>query len=118
MNGVRDSQALGRLAEAQPGVAWVDRKASFDALFSLYRTLLGGLLLVALGVIAVSALLRLGWRQGSLSLVPTLLSLACGLGALAASGQPVNLFSLLALVLVLGIGINYTLFFSNSYNFV
>ncbi|MCN2807062.1 hypothetical protein MLI15_25385, partial [Escherichia coli] len=29
------------------------------------------------------------------------------------SGQAVNLFSLLALVLVLGIGINYTLFFSN-----
>lgn len=113
VNGVKDSQALGRLAEAQPGVAWVDRKASFDALFSLYRTLLSGLLLVALGVIAISALLRLGWRQGCLSLVPTLLSLACGLAALAASGQPVNLFSLLALVLVLGIGINYTLFFSN-----
>jgi len=92
---------------------WVDRKASFDSLFSLYRTVLTGLLLVALVVIACGAMLRLGWRKGLISLVPSVLSLGCGLAALAASGHPVNLFSLLALVLVLGIGINYTLFFSN-----
>ncbi len=45
--------------------------------------------------------------------MPSVLSLGCGLAVLAMSGQAVNLFSLLALVLVLGIGINYTLFFSN-----
>ncbi|CAD5762874.1 putative transporter [Escherichia coli] len=56
---------------------------------------------------------RLGWRKGLISLVPSVLSLGCGLAVLAMSGQAVNLFSLLALVLVLGIGINYTLFFSN-----
>lgn len=39
-----------------------------------------------------------------------MLSLSCGLAALAVTGHPVNLFSLLALVTVLGIGINYTLF--------
>jgi len=113
VSGVTNSPALDRLSEGQPGVAWVDRKASFDHLFTLYRSLLGGLLLVALGVIAASALIRLGWRRGAISLVPTLISLACGLAALDFTGQPVNLFSLLALVLVLGIGINYTLFFSN-----
>ena len=48
-----------------------------------------------------------------ISLVPSVLSLSCGLAALAVAGHSVNLFSLLALVLVLGIGINYTLFFSN-----
>jgi predicted exporter len=74
---------------------------------------LTGLLVVALAVIACGAILRLGWRKGSISLVPSVLSLGCGLAALAFSGHPVNLFSLLALVLVLGIGINYTLFFSN-----
>ncbi|WP_127960177.1 MMPL family transporter [Serratia microhaemolytica] len=113
VDGVTQSAALKALAQQQPGVAWVDRKQSFDALFALYRWVLTGLLLVALLVIATSALLRLGWRKGSLSLLPSLLSLSCGLAALSLSGQPVNLFSLLALVLVLGIGINYTLFFSN-----
>lgn len=113
VDGMKDSAALGQLASQHPGVVWVDRKASFDSLFALYRAVLTGLLCVALAVIACGAMLRLGWRKGLVSLVPSLLSLGCGLAALAATGHPVNLFSLLALVLVLGIGINYTLFFSN-----
>jgi len=110
---VKNSPALRELADKHPGVVWVDRKASFDSLFALYRTVLTVLLAVALAVIACGAILRLGWRKGLITLVPSLLSLGCGLAALSATGHPVNLFSLLALVLVLGIGINYTLFFNN-----
>ena len=113
VDGVKDSAALDALARAQPGVAWVDRKQAFDSLFSLYRSVLTVLLGVALAVMACGAMMRLGWRKGLISLVPSLLSLGCGLAALAFSNHAVNLFSLLALVLVLGIGINYTLFFSN-----
>ena len=113
VDGVKNSAALSERAAQHEGVVWVDRKARFDRLFALYRTLLTGLLCVALAVIASGAMLRLGWRQGLISLVPSVLSLSCGLAALAIAGHSVNLFSLLALVLVLGIGINYTLFFSN-----
>ncbi|MEJ5069137.1 MMPL family transporter [Enterobacter sp. MYb186] len=113
VDGVKNSPALRELAEQHPGVVWVDRKASFDSLFALYRAVLTGLLVVALATIACGAMLRLGWRKGLITLVPSLVSLGCGLAALAVSGHPVNLFSLLALVLVLGIGINYTLFFNN-----
>ncbi|MCU6667363.1 MMPL family transporter [Enterobacteriaceae bacterium H4N4] len=113
VNGVNNSPALAARADKHPGVTWVDRKANFDSLFTLYRSVLTGLLVVALAVIACGAMLRLGWRKGLISLVPSLLSLGCGLAALAVTGHPLNLFSLLALVLVLGIGINYTLFFSN-----
>ncbi len=113
VDGVRNSAALDELAARHAGVVWVDRKASFDSLFALYRALLTGLLCVALAVIACGAVVRLGWRKGLVALVPSVLSLGGGLAALAMAGHPVNLFSLLALVLVLGIGINYTLFFSN-----
>jgi predicted exporter len=113
VDGVKDSAALSALAQAQSGIAWVDRKSAFDELFALYRLVLTGLLCVALAVIAAGAILRLGWEKGLISLVPSVLSLGCGLAALSLSGHSVNLFSLLALVLVLGIGINYTLFFSN-----
>ncbi len=113
VDGVKNSPALRELADKHPGVVWVDRKASFDSLFALYRTVLTVLLAVALAVIACGAMLRLGWRKGLITLVPSLLSLGCGLAALSVTGHPVNLFSLLALVLVLGIGINYTLFFNN-----
>ena len=64
VDGVRNSAALGELATRHPGVVWVDRKASFDSLFALYRSLLSGLLGVALAVIAGGAMLRLGWRKG------------------------------------------------------
>lgn len=113
VDGVRDSAALAALAHRQTGVAWVDRKASFDQLFAYYRTVLTLLLGVAVLVIAAGALLRQGWRQGLRSLIPTVLSLGCAMATLGVTGHSVNLFSLLALVLVLGIGINYTLFFSN-----
>jgi predicted exporter len=113
VNGVHDGAALKSLAAKQPGVSWVDRKSSFNELFGFYRALLAGLLAAAVAAIAVSYVLRLGIKRGLLNVVPSLLSLGGGLAALAFSGHDLNLFSLLALVLVLGIGINYTLFFSN-----
>lgn len=113
VESVKQSAALNVLSEKFEGVAWVDRKSRFDELFSRYRNVLTGLLFVALAIIACGAIARLGWRKGIISLVPSVLSLSCGLAVLALSGHPINLFSLLALVLVLGIGINYTLFFSN-----
>lgn len=113
VSGVHNSAQLAALAQALPGVAWIDRKSTFDQLFSFYRVMLSWLLLAALAVIAISYMLRLGVRRGLVSVLPSVLSLGGGLAGLAFSGHSLNLFSLLALVLVLGIGINYTLFFSN-----
>ncbi|RPH30008.1 hypothetical protein EHN07_04015 [Buttiauxella warmboldiae] len=113
VSGVHNSEALAAIAAKIPGVSWVDRKAQFNELFSHFRSLLAGLLAVAVVAIAISYVLRLGLKRGLLNVVPSLLSLGGGLAALAFSGHTLNLFSLLALVLVLGIGINYTLFFSN-----
>jgi predicted exporter len=113
VEGVKNSAALKALSTKHTGIAWVDRKSTFDELFAHYRHILTGLLCVALAVIACGAVARLGWRKGIISLVPSVVSLGCGLAVLSLNGHAVNLFSLLALVLVLGIGINYTLFFSN-----
>jgi predicted exporter len=113
VSGVRDGAQLSALAAKLPGVSWVDRKSSFNELFGFYRALLTGLLAAAVIAIALSYMLRLGVKRGLINVVPSLLSLGGGLAALAFSGHELNLFSLLALVLVLGIGINYTIFFSN-----
>ncbi|QKJ86718.1 MMPL family transporter [Paramixta manurensis] len=113
VSGVNNSAALARLADSLPGVSWIDRKSTFDQLFGTYRLLLSGLLAAAVAVIALSYVLRLGFRAGLISIIPSLLSLGAGLAALSFGGHSLNLFSMLALILVLGIGINYTLFFSN-----
>lgn len=112
-SGIKDSAALTALAQKHPGVSWVDRKASYDTLFSFWRSLLSGLLALALAFIALSYVLRLGLKAGLCSVLPSLLSLATALATLGWLGASLNLFALLALILVLGIGINYTLFFSN-----
>ncbi|OTA20158.1 membrane protein [Xenorhabdus beddingii] len=113
VNGVKDSVLMRQLAEKQDGISWIDRKLAFDEMFQFYRTMLGWLLVGSITLIAVSYIVRLGLRRGVISLLPSLLSLGCGLAVLGFSGHSLNLFSILALVLVLGIGINYTLFFSN-----
>lgn len=112
-SGVKNSAALNALAQRHTGVSWIDRKASYDTLFSFWRTLLSGLLMLALALIALSFVLRLGLRAGLRSALPSLLSLAAALATLGWIGASLNLFALLALILVLGIGINYSLFFSN-----
>ncbi|MFS7251950.1 MMPL family transporter [Rahnella rivi] len=113
VSGVHDSAAMAALADSSPGAGWIDRKTEFSDLFSLYRVYLTGLLALAVAVIAVMYLWRFRLPHGLVCLVPTVLSLAMGIAALGYSGHNLNLFSLLALILVLGIGINYTLFFTN-----
>ena len=82
---------------------------------SLTLTLASLLVALALALlfIALSYVLRLGLKAGLRSVTPSALSLAVALATLGWLGASLNLFALLALTLVLGIGINYTLFFSN-----
>ncbi|CAI1805624.1 Predicted exporter [Serratia liquefaciens] len=113
VNGVKNSAAMKTLAEQVPGTGWIDRKTEFSDLFGQYRLYLSYLLALSVAAIALIYLWRFGLRHGLRCMVPTLLSLGSGIAVLALSGHTLNLFSLLALVLVLGIGINYTLFFTN-----
>lgn len=113
VSGVRQGAALAALAQPESGIHWIDRKATYDQLFAHYRQVLSWLLLLALGVVCCVSVARLGWQRGLLTSIPSLISLPVGLGVLALLGRSANLFSLLALVLVLGIGINYTIFFGN-----
>ncbi|WP_159566191.1 MMPL family transporter [Budvicia diplopodorum] len=113
VNGVTNPIELRQIAAHSVGVHWVDKRSEFSALFSVYRQHLTTILAAA--VLAIGALFvwRFGAAQGLRCIIPTVLSLGVGLATLSLSGQSLNLFSLLALVLVLGIGIDYTLFFSN-----
>jgi predicted exporter len=113
VNSVKNSAMMKTLAEQVPGTGWIDRKTEFSDLFGQYRLYLSYLLALSVAAIALIYLWRFGLRHGLRCMVPTLLSLGSGIAVLALSGHTLNLFSLLALVLVLGIGINYTLFFTN-----
>lgn len=101
---------LAALAEGLPGVMAINKTASVSALFAKYRGLAAGWLpLAALIVLAVLGW-RYGLRQGTAILLPTLVAMGFSLGAYGLAGVPLTFLSLMALVLVLGVGVNYAIF--------
>jgi predicted exporter len=92
-----------------PGVEWVDRVADLSGLLHHYRVLMTWLLLA--GAVAVSALLA--WRYGRAAwraLVPTLLAALFSVALLGWMQVPLQLFPVLALALLLGVGVDYGIF--------
>jgi predicted exporter len=96
-------------AEGLEGVRWVDRTADFSRLLAHYRQMMSWLLLV--GALLVFAVLY--WRYRALAwraLLPTLLAGLLTVALLGWLGQPLQLFNVLALMLLLGMGIDYGVF--------
>nr|MDT0253469.1 hypothetical protein [Endozoicomonas sp.] len=101
-------------AETFPGVEFVDKTGDTSELFARYRLLMGWLLVIAYTTIAVLLAIRYGVRGAVQVVLPPLLAVLTTLSLLALTGQAINLFHVLALIMVLGIGIDYTLFFHEA----
>lgn len=111
LNGLTSSMlpSVAAAGHGLSGVRWVDRTAEFSDLLARYRVGMEGLL--ALGFIAV--FVALSWRfKGSAwrALLPTLLGTLLVLAIFGWSGVPLQLFTVLALVLLLGMGVDYGIF--------
>lgn len=112
--GVTDESVLTALASAEPGVYWQDQRSQWSQLFAHYRIKLAELLSVAIALVALLLWRRMGAARAARVLLVNLIALAMGLALLAACGQPLTLFGVLALSLIFGIGIDYGLFFAHS----
>lgn len=110
LQGVRDAQALGHLADGLPGITYVDKAGSVSALFREYRRWGALWLIGALALILLVLRLRYGWRDAGLVLLPTVLAIGATLALFGWIGRPLTLFNLMGLMLVLGIGVNYSIF--------
>jgi predicted exporter len=110
LSSVHDVPALGAVAAATPGARLIDRVQSVTDVLQSYRRAMSWLLCVVY-VIAMGLLcLKFGWREAPLLLLPSALASAVTLGLFGWCGVPVNLFVLLALWLVLGLGVDYGIF--------
>ena len=108
--GIRDITQLSALASGLPGITLVDKADSVSRLFRDYRHW-GALWLFGAFVLVYGVLcLRYGCRQAAVTLAPTLLAVALALGLFGYLGAPLTLFNLMALMLVLGVGVNYAIF--------
>jgi len=104
--GVADARALA--AE----VPVLDLKTESERLLAGYR--LEALRLSALGMAAIVLVLALGLRRARAVLqvvAPVALALVLSTAILQLAGQRLTVFHLIAMLLVMGIGLNYSLFF-------
>jgi predicted exporter len=106
--GVADAQKLGS------EVPLLDLKAESERLLAGYR--LETLRLTALGMGAIVLVLAFGLRNARAVLqvvVPVALALLITAAILQLAGQRLTVFHLIAMLLVMGIGLNYSLFFDH-----
>lgn len=111
---LKDTQALRVILEKEgTDAAVIDRKADFDALFETLRENLSWMFAAAMLAILVLFALRFGIKRAVWLMGPALCSTLC---ALAVPGlfHDLNFFNMLALLPVLGMGVNYTFFFASS----
>jgi predicted exporter len=100
---------LSHAADGLEGVQWVDKVGGISALLGRYRVDMG---LVVLGAYALVYLTLYGryrgrtWRVLAPAAVASVLSLAI----LGLAGQSLQLFHVLALMLLLGVGVDYGIF--------
>ena len=102
--------ALRPLAEGLSGVTFVDKAGSVSQRFGEYRQFGAQWLPLAFLLVYGVLCLRYGLRQAGWMLLPTLLAMMLSLSAFGYLGIPLTLFNLMALMLVLGVGVNYSVF--------
>lgn len=110
VSGVADAAALAALDARLPEVRFVDRVARISSVLQRYRQLATACLAAAYALIGLVLVLRYGRRAGLTLLLAPLGGAALTLAVLGAMGEPVNLFNILALLLVLGMGVDYAVF--------
>lgn len=112
LRGLENAQAMRDIAttvKQVPGAEWVDRVADYSSLLHHYRVLMSWLLLAGAAMVALLLAWRYG-RSGWRALAPTLLAAAFSVAMLGWLQVPLQLFSILALALLLGVGVDYGIF--------
>jgi predicted exporter len=109
LNNYANLPLLAQAADASQEVQWVDKVGEISGVLGSYRRYMGW---AALGAyVAIFALLF--WRYRSAAwrvLLPPALASIATLAALGWLGLPLQLFHVLALMLILGLGVDYGIF--------
>ena len=118
LRGVRGQAALPALEAAAQGLAavtWVDKPAEITELLQRYRVSMTELLVVGHLLVLAALCLRFG-RSAWRAWLPTVLASLAVVITMALMGEPWQLFNVLALMLLLGVGIDYGIYLQEHEN--
>ncbi len=105
-----DATVLTNAAAAVPGASFEEPLARIAATFHRIRVRTTWLVVVGYLLISMLLVWRYGRREAARMLYPPLLAMGVTLGAMGWLGEPVNIFVVVALILILGLGRDYTVF--------
>jgi predicted exporter len=109
IDGADKLERAAQLAPGLPGVRWVDTVAQVSGVMARYRYRMGGVIAASYGLVFAALAWRFG-RKAWRALLPTALASGLTLSLMALLGQPLQLFNVLALLLILGMGVDYGIF--------
>lgn len=116
LGGIQQIDALkARFANVQ-SVQLIDKVADISAVMGHYRLLTLNLLALALDIALLLFSLNFGIKKAAVVVAVPALAALLTLATLGLTGSPLSLFHALALILVFGIGIDYSLFFASAQN--
>jgi len=111
-----DPEAVKSLFRLLPGVEYINQLERFTALFKLYREETTRFVALAYIIVFIFLLWKYHFRKAVIILVPPALATLLTFSVLTFSGQSLNIFNIVSALLILGIGVDYTIFFAESKN--
>jgi predicted exporter len=118
LNQVNNKQLVLDYINKSDDLTYLDKADEVSTIFARYRIHITKLLIAAYLLIALLLIWRYRVRLAFLVISPPVIAACVGLAVTSVLGIPITIFNLLALLLVLGIGIDYTLFFAEQKNSV
>ncbi|MCP3128825.1 MMPL family transporter [Shewanella sp. KJ2020] len=116
LGGIQQIDALKARFASDESVQLIDKVADISAVMGHYRLLTLKLLALALGIALLLFSLNFGIKKATVVVAVPALAALLTLATLGLTGSPLSLFHALALILVFGIGIDYSLFFASAQN--
>ncbi|MGR3969345.1 MMPL family transporter [Shewanella sp. 1180_01] len=116
LGGIQQIDALKVRFAHDESVQLIDKVADISAVMGHYRLLTLKLLALALGIALLLFSLNFGFKKAAVVVAVPALAALLTLATLGLTGSPLSLFHALALILVFGIGIDYSLFFASAQN--
>ncbi|MCW8328971.1 MMPL family transporter [Photobacterium sp. SDRW27] len=114
LKGVSKAEIIQTFAAENHAVSYLDKAEEVSSIFAEYRQRITELLFAAAGVILTILSWRYGLGKAFRVIAPPAIACCVGIAVTGFLGTPLNLFNLLGLFLILGIGIDYTLFFAEQ----